>query len=200
MSPTAWTGAGSSGSAWRWRCSAPPRSALLVWFDAMSLVPLFAVAVLLGIGRAFAMPALGTIAPNLVPAAILPSAIALNSIAWQIGMVAGPLIGGAALCRLDRPALRGLGVALRRLARGDDADPADPQGQCRRFASAAGGDRGPRLCPRQQDRARRDQPRSVRGAAWAAPPRCCRSMPATSSMSAPRGSARSAPRPRWARR
>ncbi len=42
------------------------------------------------------MPALGSIAPNLVPAAILPSAIALNSIAWQVGMVAGPLIGGAA--------------------------------------------------------------------------------------------------------
>jgi len=70
--------------------------ALLVWFDAMSLAPLFAVAVLLGIGRAFAGPALSSIAPNLVPAAILPSAIALNSIAWQIGMVAGPLIGGAA--------------------------------------------------------------------------------------------------------
>lgn len=68
--------------------------AALVWLDAMSLVPLFAVAMLLGIGRAFAMPALGTIAPNLVPRAILPSAIALNSIAWQVGMVAGPLIGG----------------------------------------------------------------------------------------------------------
>src|SRR5690349_9624443 len=70
--------------------------ALLVWLDAMSLIPLFFVAVLLGIGRAFAMPALGSIAPNLVPPAILPSAIALNSIAWQVGMVAGPLIGGAA--------------------------------------------------------------------------------------------------------
>ncbi len=70
--------------------------AALVWLDAMSLIPLFGVAVLLGIGRAFAMPALGSIAPNLVPAAILPSAIALNSIAWQVGMVAGPLIGGAA--------------------------------------------------------------------------------------------------------
>ena len=69
---------------------------LLVWLDAMSLVPLFAVAVLLGIGRAFAGPALNSIAPNLVPPAILPSAIALNSIAWQIGMVAGPLIGGGA--------------------------------------------------------------------------------------------------------
>ncbi len=69
--------------------------ALLVWLDAMSLVPLFCVAILLGIGRAFAMPALGSIAPNLVPPAILPSAIALNSIAWQVGMVAGPLTGGA---------------------------------------------------------------------------------------------------------
>jgi MFS family permease len=70
--------------------------AALVWLDAMSLAPLFAVAVLLGIGRAFAMPALGTIAPNLVPPALLPSAIALNSIAWQVGAVAGPLIGGGA--------------------------------------------------------------------------------------------------------
>jgi MFS family permease len=70
--------------------------AALIWLDAMSLGPLFAVAILLGVGRAFAMPALGSIAPNLVPPAILPSAIALNSIAWQIGMVAGPLIGGGA--------------------------------------------------------------------------------------------------------
>jgi len=70
--------------------------AALIWLDAMSLEPLFAVAVLLGIGRAFAMPALGSIAPNLVPPAILPSAIALNSIAWQVGMVTGPLVGGAA--------------------------------------------------------------------------------------------------------
>ena len=33
--------------------------AALVWLDAMSLAPLFAVAILLGIGRAFAGPALG---------------------------------------------------------------------------------------------------------------------------------------------
>ncbi|WP_106639106.1 MFS transporter [Allosphingosinicella vermicomposti] len=69
--------------------------AVLVWFDAMSLVPLFIVAVALGIGRAFAGPALSSFAPNLVPAELLPSAIALNSIAWQAGAVAGPLIGGA---------------------------------------------------------------------------------------------------------
>jgi MFS family permease len=70
--------------------------AFLVWFDAMSLLPLFAVAIVLGIGRAFAGPALGSIAPNLVPKALLPSAIALNSIAWQSGAVAGPLLGGGA--------------------------------------------------------------------------------------------------------
>nr|WP_295372110.1 MFS transporter [uncultured Sphingosinicella sp.] len=70
--------------------------AALVWFEAMSLGPLFAVAIALGIGRAFAGPALSAFAPNLVPPALLPSAIALNSIAWQAGAVAGPLLGGAA--------------------------------------------------------------------------------------------------------
>ena len=69
--------------------------AALVWFEAMSLGPLFAVAIALGIGRAFAGPALSAFAPNLVPPALLPSAIALNSIAWQAGAVAGPLLGGA---------------------------------------------------------------------------------------------------------
>lgn len=69
--------------------------AALVWFDSMSLLPLFLVAIALGIGRAFAGPALSSFAPNLVPPALLPSAIALNSIAWQAGAVAGPLIGGA---------------------------------------------------------------------------------------------------------
>jgi MFS family permease len=70
--------------------------AALVWFEAVTLAPLFAVAVALGIGRAFAGPALSAFAPNLVPKELLPSAIALNSIAWQVGAVAGPLIGGTA--------------------------------------------------------------------------------------------------------
>ena len=70
--------------------------AALAWLDAMSLLPLFGVAVILGIGRAFAGPALASTAPNLVPAELLPSAIALNSIAWQTGAVLGPLLGGGA--------------------------------------------------------------------------------------------------------
>ncbi|HZG08210.1 MAG TPA: MFS transporter [Allosphingosinicella sp.] len=59
-----------------------------------SLAILFSVAFLLGIARAFSGPALGALAPNLVPREILPKAIALSSISWQAGMVAGPWLGG----------------------------------------------------------------------------------------------------------
>lgn len=62
--------------------------------EAMTLGVLFAVAALLGVARAFSGPALGALAPNLVPREILPNAIALSSIAWQAGMIGGPAIGG----------------------------------------------------------------------------------------------------------
>jgi len=64
------------------------------WYDFISLAVLFSVAVALGIARAFSGPALGALAPNLVPAAILPNAIALSSISWQVGMIVGPAVGG----------------------------------------------------------------------------------------------------------
>ncbi len=64
------------------------------YYDAMSLPMLFGIAILLGIARAFAGPALSALAPNLVPKAVLPNAIALSSIAWQSGMIVGPAIGG----------------------------------------------------------------------------------------------------------
>ena len=56
--------------------------------------PLFAVAVLLGVARAFAAPSLSALAPNLVPPHVLPTAIAWNSIGWQVGAVLGPVVGG----------------------------------------------------------------------------------------------------------
>lgn len=62
----------------------------------MSLPVLFTVAVLLGIARAFAGPAFSALAPNLVPREILPTAIALSSISWQVGTIIGPAIGGFA--------------------------------------------------------------------------------------------------------
>jgi MFS family permease len=64
------------------------------WSGTPSLTVLFSVAFLTGIARAFSGPALGALAPNLVPAKTLPRAIALSSISWQAGMVAGPGLGG----------------------------------------------------------------------------------------------------------
>jgi len=68
--------------------------AAVSWAGAMNLWWLYGIAALLGVARAFAGPALGALAPNLVPRAMLPQAIALSSIAWQSGTVVGPAIGG----------------------------------------------------------------------------------------------------------
>ncbi len=62
----------------------------------MTLPVLFTVAVVLGLGRAFAGPAFGALAPNLVPREVLPTAIALSSISWQVGTIIGPAVGGYA--------------------------------------------------------------------------------------------------------
>ncbi|MGE5562736.1 MAG: MFS transporter [Bacillota bacterium] len=68
--------------------------AWLAWTHSTTLFHLYVVAALLGVGRAFAGPALGALAPNLVPLEMLPRAIALSSIAWQVGAVVGPALGG----------------------------------------------------------------------------------------------------------
>ena len=64
------------------------------WRGTTTFAALYTVAALLGVARAFAGPALGALAPNLVPRKILPNAIALSSIAWQSGAIAGPALGG----------------------------------------------------------------------------------------------------------
>ena len=68
------------------------------WFERLKLshrlIASFGVAIALGIARAFNGPALSALAPNLVPKAILPNAIALSSISWQAGMIVGPAVGG----------------------------------------------------------------------------------------------------------
>jgi MFS family permease len=67
---------------------------VLAWRHSTTLLSLYVVAALLGVGRAFAGPALGALAPNLVPRELLPRAIALSSIAWQMGAIVGPALGG----------------------------------------------------------------------------------------------------------
>lgn len=69
----------------------------LGWFtysDALNLPLLFLLAALHGVARVFVGPAMSAIAPNIVPPALLPRAIAMSSIAWQSASVIGPAIGG----------------------------------------------------------------------------------------------------------
>ena len=67
---------------------------LLNWAGTLSLLALFLAAIAFGIARAFSGPAYSALAPNLVPIESLPTAIAISSIAWQVGTIAGPSLGG----------------------------------------------------------------------------------------------------------
>ena len=72
-------------------------AATLAWttaHDLISLPILYIIAAMLGTARAFLGPSLSALAPNLVPKASLPTAIALSSIAWQSGMLIGPAMAG----------------------------------------------------------------------------------------------------------
>lgn len=64
------------------------------WEGWLGLPVLYGAAVFVGIARAFAGPAYAALAPNLVPRESLPTAIALGSIAMQVGFIAGPSVGG----------------------------------------------------------------------------------------------------------
>ncbi|URW76836.1 MFS transporter [Sphingomonas donggukensis] len=67
---------------------------VLTWLGDLNLPVLFGAAVVIGIARAFSGPAYSALAPNLVPRESLPTAIAVSSIAWQVGSIAGPSVGG----------------------------------------------------------------------------------------------------------
>lgn len=68
-----------------------------------SLIAIFSVAAVFGVGRAFTMPASASLGPMLVPREILPRAIGWNTLAMQSGMVLGPWLGGV-LCATSVPA------------------------------------------------------------------------------------------------
>lgn len=72
-------------------------AAVLWWFtvsEAITLPVLYGVAIVLGIARGFAGPALSALAPNLVPKDLLPTAIAVSTVAWQVGSILGAALGG----------------------------------------------------------------------------------------------------------
>ncbi|WP_151954891.1 MFS transporter [Sphingomonas sp. EC-HK361] len=67
---------------------------VLTYLGDLSLPFLFLAAAFVGVARAFSGPAYSALAPNLVPRESLPTAIAVSSIAWQTGTIAGPSVGG----------------------------------------------------------------------------------------------------------
>jgi len=64
------------------------------WQGLASARPVFAVMVLFGVARAFAMPTGQALLPNLVEREHFGVAVALNSSLWQVTTIAGPALGG----------------------------------------------------------------------------------------------------------
>jgi MFS family permease len=55
---------------------------------------LLAMAFVVGTGRAFEQPSVQTVLPNIVPAKVLPNAVAASTSGQQTAVVAGPALGG----------------------------------------------------------------------------------------------------------
>jgi MFS family permease len=69
----------------------------LAWYvgtKPTSVTPIFVMVLLFGVARAFATPAARSLPANMVPAEQLPWLVARNSAAWQLAIVAGPVLGG----------------------------------------------------------------------------------------------------------
>jgi MFS family permease len=66
----------------------------LAHFGVTSLWPVYLLAIVFGAARAFYSPASSALGPTLVPRQLLPRAIAMNSLSWQLASVVGPAIGG----------------------------------------------------------------------------------------------------------
>ncbi len=74
--------------------------AAMAMVGAASFWPIVGLAVVFGAARAFYNPASTAMAPMLVPTAMLPRAIAWNSLSWQSASIAGPAVGGL-LCAVS---------------------------------------------------------------------------------------------------
>lgn len=77
--------------------------AIVTQFGHLTLPVLFGLAALHGSARVFIGPAMSAFVPNIVPAPLMPRAIAMSSMAWQTGSIVGPAVAGL---------LFGVGAAL----------------------------------------------------------------------------------------
>jgi MFS family permease len=72
------------------------------WMNIRTTVPIFGVLAVLGINRAFQMPATQSFVPTIVPTATLRNALAINSSAGQVAVIVGPSIGGIVYALAER--------------------------------------------------------------------------------------------------
>ncbi len=72
------------------------------WMNIRSTLPIFAVLGVLGITRAFQMPATQSFVPTIVPTATLRNALAINSSTGQVAVIVGPSIGGIVYALAER--------------------------------------------------------------------------------------------------
>lgn len=66
----------------------------MTWHGLHAAAPIFAVLVLLGIGRAFFGPAAASLFANLVPQEDFANAVAWNGSGWHVATILGPVTGG----------------------------------------------------------------------------------------------------------
>jgi MFS family permease len=73
---------------------------VLTWLRLDSLGVVYVIVALLAATSTFDLPARQSLVPNLVPREDLTNAFSLTSIAFQVGSIAGPALGGIVLARL----------------------------------------------------------------------------------------------------
>jgi MFS family permease len=69
----------------------------LAWYastDPTSVVPIFVIVVVFGVGRAFVAPAARALPVDVVGPAMFPRLVALTSVSWQMALIAGPVMAG----------------------------------------------------------------------------------------------------------
>ena len=74
--------------------------AMVTFHGSITLPILLALAAMHGAARVFVGPALSAILPNIVPANLMPRAIAMGSLSWQVGAVVGPAAAGLLFSRM----------------------------------------------------------------------------------------------------
>ena len=77
--------------------------AAMAWHGITTVLPIYAVLLVIGTARAFAGPAGSALLPTLVPLRHFGNAVAWSASIWQAAMIAGPSLGGLAYAKAGGP-------------------------------------------------------------------------------------------------